>query len=65
MYESSFYRGSTLFPEYGLNRIFDELHNGVWESRTHQEESYYLREISRGSRKGRPKKIAASERKED
>ena len=39
---SSFYRGSTLFPEYGLNWIFDELHNGVWESRTHQEESHYL-----------------------
>ena len=39
---SSFYRGSTLFPEYGLNWIFDELHNGVWDSRTHQEESHYL-----------------------
>jgi formate C-acetyltransferase len=36
------YRGSTLFPEFGLNGIFDELHNGVWESRTHQEESHYL-----------------------
>ena len=39
---ASFYRGSTLFPEYGMNKIFDELHNGVWESRTPQEESHYL-----------------------
>ncbi len=39
---ASTYRGSTLFPEYGMNRIFDELHSGLWETRTHQEESHYL-----------------------
>ena len=39
---ASTYRGSTLFPELGMNKIFDELHDGVFESRTHQEESHYL-----------------------
>jgi formate C-acetyltransferase len=39
---STTYRGSTVFPEFGVDWLFDELRDGTFESRDHTEEGHRI-----------------------